>query len=177
MQFIVTNFWKGQESHPVKGNAIRTLNEIYNFLHRDKNSLVFFTANVVFGTSGFLCLQNGNERWASRGILQITGERSYRKLAIVTGDDHFLKCPQELAILKKSAVRASILFWKALLCENFGKNLQGMTFWKTLVLLNPSEVRNPYDRCGVLRIRNRYEIYYALCKILNIAPDNSSPLS
>jgi len=149
-----------------KKKVVAALREIYATLHKDGQSLVMFTAHAIFGTSGFQSLQAADGEWSAKGVLQISNEENYRRLAKVMGNDLFVNCPYKLASLDKKAVRGSALFWRALLSKASGKK----SFWGTTVLLNPNEVRMPFTGDNELRIKNRFCVYYALCKIFHITP-------
>jgi len=143
------------------------LHEIYALLHKDGQSLVMFTAHAIFGTSGFQSLQAADGEWSSKGILQISTQENYKKLAKVMGNDFFVNCPYKLASLDRRAVKGSVLFWKALLSKGSGKK---KSFWGTMVLLSPNEVTMPFTGDNEQRIKNRFCVYYALCKIFHITP-------
>jgi hypothetical protein len=146
------------------------LSVVYHFLHEHPTSLFICLAHIIFGTGGFRHLKGGCGRWASRGILQITTEPNYRLLAEITRDDIFIRCPDALATLHKSAVRASCLFWIVRVREVFG--IPGKpTFWETLVsIINPYEVRHPRSRTSRKKIERRFRIYHEICRIFCVKP-------
>jgi len=148
-----------------------TLERIFHLLHRNQHNLLIFTAHVIFGTGGLLRLQNGHERWASRGILQITTEDNYKTLSELIRNDIFLRCPQALASLHRLAVQGSILFWIFEVEKNFGPRARP-SFWETLVrILNPSEVRCPWTWKSERKIRHRFRVYHEVCKLFCERPD------
>lgn len=164
--FLEERYWRC-ECHPSRKEVETALDFIYEMLHRNFIGLVVFTSHVVFGTGGLLRLQAGAERWASRGILQITGKENYEKLCQVTRSSLFCDNPCALATLHKVAVEASVRFWLCLIEKHFGcYESAKVTFWGTLRLLNPSEARCRECLECRARIQNREADYNALLAAL-----------
>lgn len=166
VRFLDENYWRCV-CPSFRGAAKEALCIVYEMLHQNFTGLVVFTSHVVFGTGGLLRLQAGTERWASRGILQITGEGNYRKLCTITESDFFYRHPHALATLRPVAVEASVRFWLCLVEEHLGcyKSAE-VSFWETLRLLGPSETRCPESPESRARIQNRKAVYDALLAAL-----------
>lgn len=162
LRFLEAKYWRRER--PSRTEDVKSaLGLVYEMLHRNIHGLVVFTSHVVFSTGGLLKLQAGDGRWTSRGILQITGEANYRKLAWITESDLFLRHPRALATLQQPAVEGSVLFWLRLLEKHFGSYEKAeISLWKTLLLLNPSETRRPGSPESETRIRNRKADYNEL---------------
>lgn len=168
VRFLERKYWKNM-CPPSRDDVENALGIIYKMLYRNFMGLVVFTSHVVFGTGGFLRLEAGREKWASRGILQITGEENYKKLCKIMENDFFYHHPEELRALRKKGIKGTVRFWICLIEENLGKYEEAnITFWETLCLLGPSEVRNPECPESMAQIQNRMDDYDAILASLLI---------
>lgn len=141
-------------------NIVEVLYAIYDSFS-DFDELLMFLANSIHNTFGFRFLVNEciNDRYRSRGLLQITTRPNYCKLG--TFYEHN---PDALGLFEVKPVVDTIRFWK--------KYISSGCFSETVRKLNPCEVNFSDEWCKELekRLKNRYETYCCLCKYFGREP-------
>lgn len=172
IHYLRKSYWSREELPFSEHDVRRTLRQSYEYLCKNTQGLVLFTAHVIFGTGGFLHLQGGWEKWAARGILQVQTEANYLTLSKVNNNYWYYEHPDRLASLNYYAVQFSIKFWLYLLEQYYGcyDYYTEVSFWGTLGILNPWEYRHPYTPEGREKIMNRYKVYLELCRSFCIEP-------
>ena len=165
LNYLKNTYWKNEITPQKRINEVgRALSVIHNVLRNNKRSLIIFTAHSIFSTDGFKKLESSLSQWGkwkSRGLIQLTTKANYQFLSRIIGDDYFLRNPAALATLSDEAVRASALYWKRMIRDNF-RNAQNLSFWEVLAFLSPEEVNNPYDYRRNLIVWDRVSIYQGL---------------
>ncbi|KCZ77130.1 hypothetical protein H311_01862, partial [Anncaliia algerae PRA109] len=107
------------------------------------------------------------EKWRSRGILQIEGKGNYEKLNDLEKSVNWVKYPKKLGYLTRNAVVASIKFWSFLVknAKNKDKKFK-LDFLSALKLLNTREVQKPFKEEYRENLLNRLEVYKTVKKLL-----------
>lgn len=141
---------------------------IYDGLCGRIDELVIFFAHALYNTDGFNFFTNfcdqQNGRYISRGLLMITGESNYIRLERFSRG--WLRNPERLGLLSKSAVTVTIEFWKVYVYRDC------QSFCESLKILNPMEVQDgAYENAELCkRLENRIRLYRELCCFMQAKP-------
>ncbi|KCZ79911.1 hypothetical protein H312_02689 [Anncaliia algerae PRA339] len=118
--FLTETYWTDPEHTPDVGKAKQALIQIYdNISDPNPKELLVVTSLVIYETQAFMKMHEEpipkDDRWYSRGILQIYSEKNYAHIAKLTGNNDFIKTPYILSNLDNRATDASLAFWKDLI--------------------------------------------------------------
>jgi len=172
-QLLAKNYHNSTELSFKTSSAL----EVFMKMIPNHKLLRFVLGTSFFGTSGFKNLTApGTEKYKSRGVLQITGEASFKLANKYFTEIDCVNNPELMSSLDIPQVQASILCILDLVLSKYpdAKALKEMTFTQFMEVMNPEEYQDATK--GTDDARHKREAREELDKELaEIFPDEKTP--